>query len=92
MNNQEQMKFVYQALLNGWQVKYLGNETFEFKKRKNKFTQNIMIDHDIHRVLCERVTDSSNDEKAEKKVEKKVDKKEKRGIKLKERKKIIGAM
>ncbi len=53
MNNQEQIKFVYQALINGWQVKYLGNETFEFKKRKNKFTQNIMLNNDIQRVLCE---------------------------------------
>ena len=52
MNNQEQMKFVYQALINGWQVKYLGNETFEFKKRKNKITQNIMLNNDIQRVLC----------------------------------------
>lgn len=51
--NQEQMKFVYQALLNGWQVKYMGDETFEFKKRRNKFTQNIMLNQDIQRVLCD---------------------------------------
>jgi hypothetical protein len=53
--NLTQMQFIYKALLNGWTVKYNGNETFEFKKKKNKFTKNVNWDssqmEDIQRIL-----------------------------------------
>ena len=31
-----QMIFIYNALLNGWTVKSLGDNSFEFCKKKNK--------------------------------------------------------
>jgi hypothetical protein len=51
--NSIQMRFIYKALLNGWTVKYNGDETFEFKKKKNKFTKNVNWNEDIQRILLE---------------------------------------
>jgi hypothetical protein len=50
-NITQQMQFIYKALLNGWQVKHIKNDSFEFKKRKNKFTKNVDWNEDIHRIV-----------------------------------------
>ena len=34
--NIQKMVFIYNALLSGWNVKYLGNDKFEFLKSKSK--------------------------------------------------------
>jgi hypothetical protein len=59
--NMNQQNFIYQALLNGWNVKYLGNETFEFKKKKNCFTKNIdwNQDLDIEKILTKNENKNS---------------------------------
>jgi len=47
----QKMIFIYNAVISGWTVKYLGNQRFEFKQRRADMGEEVLLDNYLKRFI-----------------------------------------